>query len=282
MRKFLNILVSLKLLSKNGDKYAKNQLAEIFLTKESAFYQGNLINLVLKNYEEWAKLGQVLKGEIKQKSIEISKDVFDKKFILAMAEANMRGPLYKVIKAISKLPEFKAAKRLLDLGSGHGLHAIALAQENPKLEGIIFDLPPVVEVAKEFISQYQMEDRVKAMAGDYMKDDIGKGYDVIFVSHTFYKPKEAVSFILKKIHTVLNVGGLVILNHWVLDNDGTASEVVTLWDLWLSLLGYQPYIYTSDEARGWLGEIGFSSQDIIDISTPPDPSMLIIGKKEVR
>lgn len=127
---------------------------------------------------------------------------------------------------------------------------------------------------------YQMEDRVQVMGGDYMKDDIGKGYDIIFVSHTFYKPKELVIPLLKKIHGALNREGLVILNHWIFNEDRTASEVVTLWDLWLSLLGYQPYIYTKNEARNWLKETGFSVRDIIDISTPVDPSVLLIGKKE--
>lgn len=151
MKKFLNVLVSLGLLSKTGDRYAKTQLSEIFLKKKSPFYQGNLINLVLKNYQEWAKLGEALKGQITQESTSISESSFDKKFILAMAEANMRGPLFKVTEAISGLPEFKNARRLLDLGGGHGLHAIALAQENPQLQGMVFDLPPVVESESLFL-----------------------------------------------------------------------------------------------------------------------------------
>ena len=279
MRKFLNVLVSLQLLSKKDDTYTKTQLSEIFLTKDNPFYQGNLINLELKDYEVWSKLDQALKDKVNLRLPQLE-NTFDKRFILAMAEANMRGPLYKVTKAISDLAEFKSAKRLLDLGGGHGLHAIALVQENAQLEGVIFDLPPVVEVAKKVISQYQMEGRVKVIGGDYMKDDIGNGYDIIFVSHTFYKPKEQVFPLLKKIHAALNREGLAILNHWILSEDGTASEVVTLWDLWLSLLGYHPHIYTKDEAKIWLEEAGFSLQNIVDISTPPDPSILVIGRKE--
>ncbi len=278
-KKFLNVLVSLGLLSKIGEKYVKTQLSEIFLVKDSPFYQGNLVNLVIKNYQEWTRLSEFLKDGIKQKSAEASKGAFDKRFILAMAEANLRGPLYRVAGAVSSLTDFKTARKLLDLGGGHGLYAIALTQENPQLKGVVFDLPPVVEVAKEFIKEYQIEDRVGVMAGDYMKDDIGNGYDIIFVSHTFYKPKKAVLPLLKKIHVALNPGGMVILNHWVVNEDGIASETVTLWDLWLSLLGYQPHVYTKQEAKNWLEEAGFAFQEIIDISTTYDPSMLIIGKR---
>lgn len=282
MSKFLNVLVSLKLLSRDGDKYRGTQLAETFLAKESPYYQGNLVALELKAYELWAKLDHALKGEMEAKPAQAPKDAFDRRYILAMAEANTRGPLWNVVKAVSSLTEFKTAKRLLDLGGGHGLHAIGLAQENPQLEATVFDLPPVVQVTKEFIAQYEMGDRVKTLGGDYTKDEIGSGYDMVFVSHTLYGKREMVCPLLKKVHRALNEGGTLILSHWIRGEDGGMPEPVALWELWLTLLGYEPHIYTKDEAKAWLEEAGFSLQEVIDISTPLDPAALVIGRKEAR
>jgi len=230
-------------------------------------------------YDAWSKLGQALKeGVIPQKPDE-KKSAFDKTFILSMAEASMRGPLHRIVKKIRDIPEFKKAKKLLDLGGGHGLHAIAFAQINPDLEAIVFDLPPVVEVTKEYISQYGMEERVKVMAGDFDKDDIGKGYDVIFVSHSaFYHTKESIHEPLEKIHEALNKGGIVISNHWMLD-DGKNSSTLALWDLWLSVLGYPHHVYTVKEFVDLLKEKNFSDVQIFDIATPGDPSIIVIAKK---
>lgn len=94
----------------------------------------------------------------------------------------MRGDLQRSVSAIASLSQFKNAKKLLDLGGGHGLYAIAFAQLNPNLDVSIFDLPHVAEITRDFIKRYRMKDRIKVIAGDFTKDDIGNGYDIIFAS----------------------------------------------------------------------------------------------------
>ena len=278
--KFLDALAALKLISEGDGKYSNTALARTFLVKDSPFYQGNLVNVYATAYDAWSKLGQALKKGVIPQNPDEKKNVFDKTFILSMAEANVRGPLHRIVKKIEDIPEFKNAKKLLDLGGGHGLHAIAFAQINPDLEAIVFDLPPVVEVTKEFISQYGMEERVKVMAGDFDKDDFGNGYDVIFVSHSlFYHTKETIHEPLEKIYEALNEGGILISNHWLLD-DGKGSSTLALWVLWLSVLGYPHHVYTAKEFVDLLKEKKFSDTQVIDITTPEDPSTIVIAKKE--
>ena len=277
--KFLDALVALKLISEVDSKYSNTSLARTFLVKDSPFYQGNLINTYRKSYNVWSKLGPALKDGIKQEIDERHDFVFDKSFTIGMAESNMRGPLHRLIKKIRDIPEFKTAKKVLDLGGGHGLYAIAFAQLNPDLEAIVFDLPPVTEVTKEFISQYGMEERVKVMAGDFDKDDFGNEYDIIFVSHSlFYNPKEAIHEPLEKIYEALNDGGILISNHWMLD-DGKNSLTLALLDLCSSLLGYPMHAYTKEEFLNLLREKKFSGMWMTDIVTPEDPSTIVIAKK---
>ena len=277
--KFLDALAALKLISEGDGKYSNTSLARTFLVKDSPFYQGNLVNVYAMAYDAWSKLDQALKAGVIPQNPDEKKNVFDKTFILSMAEANVRGPLHRIVKKIEDIPEFKNAKKLLDLGGGHGLHAIAFAQINPDLEAIVFDLPPVVEVTKEFISQYGMEERVKVMAGDFDKDDFGKGYDVIFVSHSvFYHTKETIHDPLEKIYEALNDGGILISNHWMFD-DGKNSSTLALWELWLSVLGYPHHVYTAKEFVDLLTEKKFSDVQMINIATPEDPSTIVIAKK---
>ena len=277
--KFLDALAALKLISEGDGKYSNTSLARTFLVKDSPFYQGNLVNVYAMAYDAWSKLDQALKAGVIPQNPDEKKNVFDKTFILSMAEANVRGPLHRIVKKIEDIPEFKNAKKLLDLGGGHGLHAIAFAQINPDLEAIVFDLPPVVEVTKEFVSQYGMEERVKVMAGDFDKDDFGKGYDVIFVSHSlFYHTKETIHDPLEKIYEALNDGGILISNHWMFD-DGKNSSTLALWELWLSVLGYPHHVYTAKEFVDLLKEKKFSDVQMINIATPEDPSTIVIAKK---
>jgi hypothetical protein len=68
---------------------------------------------------------------------------YDRESIDWIARGTMLGRLQATLKIVSKLPEFLNAKRLIDLGGGHGLFGIGFAQENPQLEVVVFDQPGV-------------------------------------------------------------------------------------------------------------------------------------------
>ncbi|RLG34180.1 methyltransferase type 12 [Methanosarcinales archaeon] len=281
--KFLNALVALQLLAKHDGRYTNTKLASTFLVNSSPFYQGNLLRLSAKGSDNWSKMSSILKGEIQKEEdgkFEFE-DVFDPTFILAMAEGAMRGSLHRTVKEVSTFPEFHRARKLLDLGGGHGLYAIAFSQINPNLEAVVFDLPQVTEVAKEFIAKYEIEERVKIIGGNFLEDDIGNGYDIVFVSDVFYRKKDVLMSILKKIHDALNDNGSIVLKHWLLNDDRTAPLVSVLFDLKLSLRGDRHHIYTEKEYIELLYEVGFSSIRTFDISSSSSPSMIITGKKGV-
>ena len=90
--------------------------------------------------------------------------------------------MQKVLNYISKYEEFKNAKKLLDLAGVHGLYAIGFSMLNKNLKCYVFDLPNVIEETKKFIKKYNAKN-VFTIAEDFYKDDIGKGYDIIFCSY---------------------------------------------------------------------------------------------------
>jgi len=70
-----------------------------------------------------------------------------------------RGRLQKTLELVCALPEFKSARRLIDLGGGgDGLFAIGFAQESPNLEVIVYDQPEIIGIiglACNYIEKYQ-------------------------------------------------------------------------------------------------------------------------------
>lgn len=279
--KFLNSLVAIGLLKKQEPFYINSPVAANYLVKDSPFYQGNLLNLIKKNWQQrWSKLGDCLKEGPAQPGKKPD-DVFNQSFILAMAEGAMRGGLQSTLQVVSSLPEFSNATKLLDLGGGHGLYPISFCQINLKLESYIFDLPPVTEVASEFIARYQMQDRVRTLAGDFTTDDWGNSYDIIFASDALYKPKEVLVPILEKIKATLNKGGLFISKQWTMNKQRTAPVTTVLWDLMVSVSSnFAFYTYNDEEFTDVLKDIGFEKIEVFDISTPSKPSCIIVGRKE--
>jgi SAM-dependent methyltransferase len=277
--KFLNALVAAGLLTKENSKYGNTPLASTYLMKGEPFYQGNLLGLMSRTRQErWANLGRCLKEGPLQPDKDL-KQVFDKNFIVAMAQGAMRGGLHRTVEIVSALPEFSGSKNLLDLGGGHGLYAIAFAQANPKLESVVFDLPPVMEAAKAYIDEYEMQDRVRAVAGDFTKDDWGNGYDIVFASDCLYKPREDLMPVLQKIKSSLNPGGIFISKHWMMDSDRTSPDTTVFFDLMISLIGtFSGHTHSRQEAAEVFADAGFAVESM-DMSTPSKPSMLFICRK---
>ena len=52
-----------------------------------------------------------------------------------------------------------------------------------------------------------------------------------------------------------------------------------LWEFRLALNGHGLYVYDNDEYRALLGDAGFDSIELIDISTQAKPSSLVLAKK---
>lgn len=277
--KFLNALVAMGLLAKEDSLYNNTPLASACLIKDKPFFQGNMLELMYKSREDrWANLGNCLKEGPIQPDRNKSQ-VFNGKFIVAMAEGAMRGDLHQTVKVVSRLPEFNRSKKLVDLGGGHGLYAIAFSQANPELESVVFDLPQVSETTKAYIDEYEMQSRVKAVSGDYTKDDWGKGYDIVFASDALYKPKEELLPVLTKIRESLNPGGLFISKHWMMNKERTSPDTTVLFDLMLSLTrGFSGYTYCTEESVELFKHAGFDIETF-DISSPSKPSVIIVCRK---
>ena len=278
--KLLEVLVSLDLLLKQDGRYMNTELTHSFLLEDSVYYQGDLIGLILESYPIWYQLETAMKkGNLDKTEKTYMENTFDKRFMMASAQSAIRGALQSTVNVIVELPEFKSARRLLDLGGGHGLYSIAFARENPFLDAVVFDLPLVTEICKEHIREYGMEGRISVMAGDYLKDDFGTGYDIVFISHSiFYKPKEALDLPLEKIFHALKEGGIIIVRHWTRANDKNPL-VISLWDLRQTLLGSSNRLYFTDEYLNLLKNRGFVRREILRLSHSADPSVIIVARK---
>lgn len=106
----------------------------------------------------------------------------------------------------------KSYKCLLDVGGGEGFFVKAAVDRNPELEGIVFDLPSVVQRAHAQFEGSQSSERIRAIGGNFLTDDLPKDADVIslvrvILDHT----DENALGILKAVCKALpNKGALLI------------------------------------------------------------------------
>ncbi len=211
--------------TKNWDPlYVVSDLSATYLLESSPYSQQHYLAEKLRNTELWARLTQIMR-----KGPEIfEKEPFFGEVINCMAENALCGLLQDTVRVVMENVDLEKVKKLLDLGGGHGLYAIAFAEINENLQAFIFDLPSVTERTKIFIRKYGASN-VDVIPGDFFKDGIGSGYDLIFSS---FNPGGKVPSLLPKIAEALNPGGIFITRQ-ILDEQMKSNAFLNLdWNLW--------------------------------------------------
>lgn len=219
-------LVRVGLLVKNeaGSYQLTSRTCDFFL-RDSPFSQA----AALAQIREYASLSLRMSEILTKGPVTYPRgEKFRQAIIPAMAESARCGLVKRVTDIVSTLPEFRQARRLLDLGGGHGLYAIAFSQKNPDLNAIIFDLPEVTVVTRDYIRRYMAQGRVSTHEGDFFQDPLGSGYDIIFSSSN---PSGKMPALIPKILEALNPGGLYI-NKQVNDEPEADPFLDLEWSLW--------------------------------------------------
>lgn len=269
-------LVTLGLLEKSGDRFRNSELTLNILVDGAPFPQQHALAFQRKLAGFWMDLPRIAKdGPVTCDRAQMFRDVI----IPSMAENCRCGLLQQVISRVAAIPEFPAARRLLDLGGGHGLYSIAFCQKNPDLNAVVFDLPPVTGATRDFISRYQA-DRVSILPGNFFKDPIGSGYDIIFSSSN---PGGKVPELIPKIAGALNPGGLFI-NKQAIDDTPYDPWLSLEWNLW-TFEGVQKqaarYVFANSvsftEYNRLLAEHGFVVRDVVPIDAQSAMTIAVKG-----
>ncbi len=211
--------------AKNCDAvYLVSELSATYLLEDSPFSQRHYLAGRLRNVELWNRLSEIMKDgpEI------FEREVFFEEVVQSMAENARCGLLQETVRVVTEYVDFGNVKKLLDLGGGHGLYAIAFAKLNENLRAFVFDLPPVTEKTKEFIEKFGASN-VDVIPGDFFKDEIGDGYDLIFSS---FNPGGKVPSLIPRLAGALNPKGIFVTRQMP-DEKMESSSLLNLdWNLW--------------------------------------------------
>jgi len=146
------------------------------------------------------------------------------------------------------------------------------------MKGVIFDQPAIVKVAESFIKEYELEDRMDVLGGDYSHDSIGDGYDLVWACATLNFYKNDMDSLMKKIHSALNPGGVFVSLH-----DGLTSERTKPYEMVLHMFSSALMRQNFGFDQGFIADsmlrVGFKSVRSRTLITTMGPMDLDIGRK---
>ncbi|MFI5778979.1 methyltransferase [Nocardia sp. NPDC051570] len=155
--------------------------------------------------------------------------------------------------------DFSGVRRILDVGGGDAVNAIALARAHPQITATVFDLEGAVETARDNIAGAGLGDRLDVVAGDMFGDALPTGYDVVLFAHQFviWSPEQNLA-LLKRAHDALPPGGRVVVFNAFADDDGCGPLYTALDNVYFATLpSEESTIYPWREHEQWLAAAGF-------------------------
>ena len=103
----------------------------------------------------------------------------------ALFNAGMGDVAALTARAIVAAYDFSSARVLVDVGGGRGALISAILNAHPRLRGVLFDLPRVVDAARAELERAGIANRCEAVGGDILSSVPGGG-DVYLLSRVIH------------------------------------------------------------------------------------------------
>jgi SAM-dependent methyltransferase len=256
LERFLNAAVAIGLLRFETGRYVNGDLASAVLVSDQPGYIGNWLRLMSRWMRAWLHLkDSILTGDpAEDPQLHLGGDPsYTRDFTMGMHDyAQVRGG--EIIHHL----DFAGYSRLLDLGGGPGTYAILFAKQWPDLRITIFDLPEVARIASANCARAGAESQITVVPGNYHTDEVGRDYDVVFLSDALHQENaEDCKRLLEKAHRALRPGGRLVVQGMFLNEDRLGPRWSAMYSLILLLFNGSGRAYTVNETIRLMESAGF-------------------------
>ncbi len=266
LERLLDACVGLSLLSKKGAVYSNHPVASAYLARRSPHAMTGYIqysNEVL--YNMWGHLEDAVREGSHRwqqtygfEGAAIFDHFFRTEDDKRMFLMGMHG--YGLLSSPAVVASFDLSRfrHLVDLGGATGHLAVAACERYASMSAAVFDLPAVIQIAREQVAKTTVAARVELFPGDFFKDDLPAA-DLFAVSRILHDwSEEKIRALLAKIHARLPAGGALLIAEKLLQDDKTGP-------MWANMQSLNMLICTEGRERnlreyeGLLRAAGFAT-----------------------
>lgn len=250
--------VALGLLVREGDRVRNAPDVERYLVEGEPGYAGPWMLFTKPEWEDWGRLAEHLRhkgpavvlGKYAEGfTVEAARTYHEATYSIGMGSGR------RFVRQV----DLARRRRILDLGGGSGCYCIAAAQAHPHLDAVVFDLPPVAEVAREFIASHGLSRRIIAVGGDFTADPLPADADVVIMASNLPQySREIIQHVVRKAWLALEPGGEMHLIGEMLNAQRTGPADPALWGLAEAVYGSTGIAHSVTECIGYLERAGFT------------------------
>jgi acetylserotonin N-methyltransferase len=276
LKRLLDACTGLGLLANSGGAYRNQPVADVYIRRSSPRTIAGYIlysNQVL--FRMWGNLDDAIREGTHRwpQTFQMDGQIFDHFFqtpeALRTFIQGMHGLGMISSPKVAAAFDLSGFRRLADLGGATGHLAIAACRRYPDLRATVFDLGPVVEIAREYVTEAGLENRIDLVAGDFFTSELPPAdlYAVGRILHDWSEPK--IRRLLERIYAALPPGGGLLIAEKILEESGDGPLTAQLQSLNM-LLCTEGRERTLAEYRALLEEAGFAGVEGIQTGAPLD------------
>lgn len=275
---FFDALVALKFLDRDGEgpagRYKNTPDTDAFLNKNSPGYIGGLPEMLnARLFGFWNDLGTALKtgkpqNEVKRGGKSTFEEIYADEARLGQFLDAMTGFQAGNFTLLAEKFDFSKYRTVCDVGGALALLSRIVAARHPHLTFVSFDLPPVSALATKHVKAAGMGSRIKAVSGDFFKDELPKA-DVVTMGNILHDWNlERKKTLIRKAYAALPAGGAFIAIENVIDDARRENAFGLLMSLNMLIEFGDAFDYTAKDFRTWCTEAGFRNFEFIKLAGP--------------
>jgi hypothetical protein len=269
---FLDTLVALGMLERNGELYSNSSETDFYLDRNKPTYIGGFFEWW--NVREYPVFGSLSEGlatgnpqnEIKRGEDDWVEAIYASPDRLRMFLRGMTGHSLPSAMAIARKFPWSKYKSFADFGPAEGCLAVQVALANPHLTGEGFDLPTVGPIFDEYVASFGLRDRIRFCAGNFFTDPLPAA-DVLVMGMILHDWNlETKRQLLTKAFDSLPKGGALIVYEHLIDNERRKNVAGLLMSLIMLLETQGGFDYTGADCCGWMRDAGFSETYVEELT----------------
>jgi demethylspheroidene O-methyltransferase len=158
--------------------------------------------------------------------------------VVAEYSALMTASQPMVIEEVLDAYPLRRHKLMLDVGGGEGRFVAAAAAHAPGLRCMLFDLPPVAELARRRLAGLGLGNRVQVHGGSFFDDALPQGADLVTLVRVLFDHDDAHALaILRAARAALPEGGTLLVAEPMSQADGAQAMGDAYFGFYLLAMG---------------------------------------------
>ena len=262
-------MVALGFLEKQDDRYRNSSVSQTFLSgKTPADLRPFLRFWNHISYPKWLHLEEALRTN---RGVRDNFDPDQQRIFSEGVAAIQAGPAH----ALPEKYDFTRHRKVLDLGGGVGEFLVPILDRYPQLEGTLFELPSVTEVAKDALAVNPLGSRINIVTGDLFEDAIPEDHDALILANVVHYFDHARNLeLLRRIRERVLAGARVLLvDFWTNPQHTEPLFAALMAGEFLTSVGGD--VFSEEEAKGWFRETGWEYVQTIPLE---GPISLVVGE----